>query len=340
MKSVYMKKPWDITLLETEVPRPKEGQALIKVKSVGICGSDVGAYRGVNPLISYPRVIGHEVAGEVVEIPENKKGIKAGDRVIVDPYLYCGHCYPCSIGRTNCCTDLKVLGVHVDGGMGEYFTHPADMLIKVPDDMEWEMVPLAEPLTIALHGLHRAGLSAGEHIAINGAGPIGLMAAMAAIEYKAIPIMIDIVDERLEKAKSVGVTHTVNLMKEDFVQRVSEITNGRMAEVVMEASGANSAIRGTLDIVSNAGRIILTGWPKDSTSIPTDLITKKEVDIRGARTSAGEFEEAIALIYENKINMKALLSEVVSLEELPQAVANIEKNPGDYLKVVGVFNDR
>jgi len=120
MKSVYMKKPWDISLLETKPPRPKEGQALIKVKSVGICGSDVGAYRGVNPLISYPRVIGHEIAGEIVEIPENNKGIKTGDHVIVDPYLYCGHCYPCSIGRTNCCTDLKVLGVHVDGGMAEY----------------------------------------------------------------------------------------------------------------------------------------------------------------------------------------------------------------------------
>jgi len=212
------------------------------------------------------------------------------------------------------------------------------MLVKVPDDMEWEMVPLAEPLTIALHGLHRAQLSAEEHIAINGAGPIGLMAAMAAMEYKAIPIMIDIVDERLEKAKSLGVAHTINLMKEDIVAKISEITNGRMAEVVMEASGANSAIRGTLDIVSNAGRIILTGWPKDSTSIPTDLITKKEVDIRGARTSAGEFEEAINLIYEGKIDMKAVLTKVVSLDELPQAVADIEKNPGDYLKVVGIFN--
>lgn len=337
MKSVYMKKPWDISLLETNPPIPKEGQALIKVKSVGICGSDVGAYRGVNPLISYPRVIGHEIAGEIVEIPENSKGIRAGDHVIVDPYLYCGHCYPCSIGRTNCCTDLKVLGVHVDGGMAEYFVHPADMLIKVPEDMEWEMVPLAEPLTIALHGLHRARLAAGEHIAINGAGPIGLMAAMAAMEYGAVPIMIDIVDERLEKAKSLGVTHTINLMKEDVTTKISEITNGRMAEVVMEASGANSAIRGTLDIISNAGRIILTGWPKNDTSIPTDLITKKEVDIRGARTSAGEFEEAISLIYDGKIDMKAMLTKVVSLDELPQAVADIEKNPGDYLKIVGII---
>ena len=149
MKAVYMEKPWNIEISDVQMPKPKEGEALLRVKSAGICGSDIGAFRGTNGLVSYPRIIGHEIAGEVISIPENNKnGIKPGDRVIVDPYLYCGHCYPCSIGRTNCCVDLKVLGVHVDGGMAEYFCHPADMLLKVPDDMPWDIIPLAEPLTI------------------------------------------------------------------------------------------------------------------------------------------------------------------------------------------------
>ena len=144
-----MEKPWNIEISDVQMPKPKEGEALLRVKSAGICGSDIGAFRGTNGLVSYPRIIGHEIAGEVISIPENNKnGIKPGDRVIVDPYLYCGHCYPCSIGRTNCCVDLKVLGVHVDGGMAEYFCHPADMLLKVPDDMPWDIIPLAEPLTI------------------------------------------------------------------------------------------------------------------------------------------------------------------------------------------------
>ena len=147
MKAVYMEKPWNIEISDVQMPEPKEGEALLRVKSAGICGSDIGAFRGTNGLVSYPRIIGHEIAGEVISIPENNKnGIKPGDRVIVDPYLYCGHCYPCSIGRTNCCVDLKVLGVHVDGGMAEYFCHPADMLLKVPDDMPWDIIPLAEPL--------------------------------------------------------------------------------------------------------------------------------------------------------------------------------------------------
>lgn len=338
MKAVYMEKPWNIEISDVQMPKPKEGEALLRVKSAGICGSDIGAFRGTNGLVSYPRIIGHEIAGEVISIPENNKnGIKPGDRVIVDPYLYCGHCYPCSIGRTNCCVDLKVLGVHVDGGMAEYFCHPADMLLKVPDDMPWDIIPLAEPLTIALHGIHRLNLKAGEHIAINGAGPIGLLAAMVALHYGAEPIMIDLVKERLDFAKSLGVQYTINLREEDLVEKVSEYTNGRMAECVMEASGANSAIRATLDIVSHAGRIALTGWPKQETPIPTDMITRKEVDVRGARTSAGEFPEAIELIYHQKVDVRRILTKVISIDEAPETIRDIEKNPGDYMKVNILF---
>ena len=338
MKAVYMEKPWNIEISDVQMPKPKEGEALLRVKSAGICGSDIGAFRGTNGLVSYPRIIGHEIAGEVISIPENNKnGIKPGDRVIVDPYLYCGHCYPCSIGRTNCCVDLKVLGVHVDGGMAEYFCHPADMLLKVPDDMPWDIIPMAEPLTIALHGIHRLNLKAGEHIAINGAGPIGLLAAMVALHYGAEPIMIDLVKERLDFAKSLGVRYTINLREEDLVEKVSEYTNGRMAECVMEASGANSAIRATLDIVSHAGRIALTGWPKQETPIPTDMITRKEVDVRGARTSAGEFPEAIDLIYHQKVDARRILTKVISIDEAPETIRDIEKNPGNYMKVNILF---
>lgn len=333
MKAVQFPQPSKGVLIDLDEPKIEEGQALIQVKSAGICGSDIGAFRGSNPLVSYPRVIGHEIAGEVISIPENKKGIKPGDHVIVDPYLYCGHCYPCSIGRTNCCTSLQVLGVHVEGGMAERFAHPADMLIKVPDDMPWELVPMAEPLTIALHGLHRAKLTKGEHIVISGAGPIGLLAAMAAMHMGAIPIMVDLVEERLEKARSLQIPHTINLAKEDVIAQILKYTNGRLAEVVMEASGANAAVRASLDYVSNAGRIVLTGWPKKETALPTDIITKKEIDIRGARTSAGEFEEAVELIYSGKVDARAILTKTVPLSDAVDTIADIDRNPGNFLKV-------
>ena len=334
MYAIKYDEPWKVRCVEVDRPEAGENEALIKVRSAGICGSDIGAFRGTNGLVTYPRIIGHEVAGEILSIPENnKKGLKAGDHVIVDPYLYCGSCYPCSIGRTNCCTDLKVLGVHVEGGMAEYFVHPADMLWKLPKDMPWELAPIAEPLTIALHGIHRGGLKAGEHVAIIGAGPIGILAAMAAISYGAHPIMIDLVDERLEEARKLGVQYTINSGREDTAARVSEYTNGRMAELVMECSGANPAVRSTLDLVSNAGRITLTGWPKKETPLPTDVITKKEVDIRGARTSANEFEEAIDLIHTGKVDARKILTKVISIEEAPETIIDIEKNPGDYMKV-------
>lgn len=333
MKGIHFLEPSYVEIIELNRPVPKENEALIKIKAAGICGSDISAYRGTNPLVSYPRMIGHELAGEVISIPDNAKGIKPGDKVVIDPYLYCGHCYPCSLKRTNCCENLQVLGVHTEGGMVEYFCHPADMLVKIPNDMPWEIASMAEPLTIALHGLHRAKLQEGEHVTIIGAGAIGILAALAAIHYGAIPIVIDIVQERLNMAKEMGVVHVINSSTEDAEKMISVITNRRKSEVVLEASGSNAAVRMTLDLVSHAGRIVLTGWPKKETSLPTDLITKKEVDILGSRTSAGEFEEAIHLIYRGKVDVRKLLTKVISIDEAADTIIDIEKNPDQYLKV-------
>lgn len=335
MRAIKLANPGEVACVEMEKPVPKEGEALIKIKTAGICGSDIGAFRGTNGLVSYPRIIGHELAGVIEQIdPDNKKGLKIGDKVLIDPYLYCGHCYPCSVGRTNCCAELKVLGVHVDGGMAEYFCHPDDMLIRMPDDLDWTLAAMAEPLTISLHGIHRGGLIAGEYCAIIGAGPIGLVAGMVAQAYGAHAILLDLVPERLAFAKSLGIEHVINSASEDPVARVSEITGGVMAQQVMECSGSNPAVRLSLDLVSNAGRVTLTGWPKKETSLPTDLITRKEIDIRGARTSAGEFEEAVELIRTKRVDVAKLLTRTVSLADAPDVIRDIEKNPGNYMKVV------
>lgn len=335
MKAIYLEEPGKVGIIEKEKPIPKTGEALLRIVTAGICGSDIGAFRGKNKLVSYPRIIGHELAGVIESIPEdNPKHFKVGDKVIVDPYLYCGHCYPCSIGRTNCCTSLQVLGVHVDGGMGEYFCHPADMLVKMPEDMDWTLAAMAEPLTIALHGIHRGGLKAGEYCAIIGAGPIGLLAGMVAQAYGAHAILLDLVQERLDFAKKLGIEYTIDSGNEDAVKRVGEITDGVMAQQVMECSGANAAILSTLDLVSHAGRVTLTGWPAKSTPIPTDVITRKEIDIRGARTSAREFEEAIELIYTKKVDVEKILTCTIPLDKAPETIMDIDQNPGKYMKVV------
>lgn len=268
-------------------------------------------------------------------MPDN---IKEGDRVIVDPYIYCGHCYPCSVGRTNCCENLNVIGVHVDGAMQEVVTHPAHLIHKIPDNVPSEMAPLAEPLTIALHALHRANVKAGEYVAIIGAGAIGLMAALSARHYKATPILIDIVEERLRYAQKLGVPYVLNAADDQVIDAIKNITHGTMAQVVIEASGANSAIRNTLDLASFAGRISFTGWPKQETSLPTNLITYKELDLRGSRTSAGEFDEALRMLSTLEINPQDVVSKVVNLDEIPDAVKELDRYPERYLKINAVFH--
>ena len=340
MKGIQVQGAGQAAVVDLPQPERKEGYAIVKVMAASICGTDVSTFRGTNVNVSsYPIVIGHETAGIVEDVDENNQyGIKKGDHVVLDPYLYCGECYPCSQGKTNCCETLHGLGVHCDGSMCEYFSHPVHMLRKVPQDMPWERVPLAEPLVISMHGLHTCQLKAGEHIAIIGAGAIGLLAGMGALAYHAVPILVDVVDERLELAKSFGIPHTVNPAKEDAAAKIMEITKGRGVECCMEASGSDAGVRSTLDYAAYTGRIALTGWPKHDITLPTNLITKKELQIRGSRNGAGEFEEAIDLIYTGKVPAEKIISKVVPYDQLPHMLGELDRNPGDYLKVVGLFH--
>lgn len=338
VKAVCIEKPNEIYCKQVPYPQKKPHEVLIKMASAGICGSDVGAFRGTNPLVTYPRVIGHEVAGTIIaEGDTMAAGIKKGDRVIIDPYIYCGNCYPCSIGRTNCCEQLQVIGVHTDGAIQQVFSHPAWLVHKLPDNLSFAHAPLAEPLTIALHALHRTRLQQDEYVAIIGAGAIGLLAALTAIHYQAIPILIDMVQPRLDYAQQLGIKHVINPTQQDSKQAIRHITNGHMAQVVVEASGANSAIRETLDLASFAGRIALTGWPKQETPLPTNLITFKELDICGSRTSAGEFAEALTLLSERKIIPEQIITKIISVDEVAAAIRALSDNPGCQLKINILF---
>ncbi|GHU66742.1 putative zinc-type alcohol dehydrogenase-like protein [Clostridia bacterium] len=338
MKAISIEKPNEIVVKQVSLPTVNSNEALVRIKSVMICGSDVSAYKGRGVQIDYPRIIGHEVAGVIEQVGENDGGLKNGDHVLLNPYIYCGECYSCKQGRTNACEQLEVLGVQTDGAMSEYFAHPTKLLIKVSNEIPWELVPLAEPLTIAMHALHRTKLTAGEHVVIIGVGSIGLYAAQIALAYGAVPIVLDVVDSRLENAKKYGVKCVINNKKQDSIAMIREITDGRMAEVVVEASGVKSEIRRTVDYASYLGRIAFTGWPTGETPILTPMITKKELDIRGSRTGVKEeLEESILLMQSGKVDVKSVLSEVVAFDELPDAVRRIASNPTDYLKIGSVF---
>lgn len=337
MKAICLEKPGEIYVKEMNIPKRGKNEVLIKVHSLGICGSDIGAYMGSNPLVSYPRIIGHEVTGEVVEIPDDEKELSVGDHVVLEPYVYCGKCYPCLNKRTNCCENLTVLGVHIDGAMSEYFSHTRRLVHKVDKNIPWDLLVVAEPLTISMHAVHRGQVKAGEHVIITGSGTIGLLAAQYVQYLGAIPIVVDPVQERLDLAEKIGIKYTVNLIKENAVEKIKEITNNRMAEVVIEASGNAAAIRSAIDYVAYSGRIVLVGWPKKEITLPTALFTKKELDVKGSRNSYEDFPESIKLIAENKIDVNAIITKKVAFEELPMLVKDITEHPGDYLKVVALM---
>lgn len=340
MKACVLEDYGKVCIKDVPFRPPEEGQALVKVRSVGICGSDTKAFQKKGSPVSVPLVLGHEVAGVIVELkPNGPCDLKEGDRVLLKPYIYCGVCYPCSLGRPNCCESLGVLGVQIGGAMSEYFSHPIKSLVKLSDELEWHIAPLAEPLAISLHALHRVNLCAGENALIIGAGPIGLMAAIVARHYGALPILVDIVPARLRLAESLGILNTINPGQCDPFAETAKITRGRMAEVVVEASGSERAIRQTLDYASYCGRVSLTGWPTGETSLPTAVITRKELQIYGSRNSANEFEEAIELIENNVIDAETIISEVVSFGDLPRMIELISEFPDRYIKVNALLPD-
>ena len=323
-------------LVAAERPRADHpGRAVVKIRGIGICGTDTSAYKGDFPMITYPRVLGHELSGEIVSVPEpDEQGLRPGDRVVIEPYMYCGRCYPCRIGRTNCCERLNVLGVHVDGGMAEYISHDPRLVHKAPDNIPWEHLTMVEPLTISVHAVHRIAPQPGEHVLITGAGTIGLLAAQYARAKGAVPIVVDILDKRLRIAEKVGVLHTVNAARTNPAEAVREITGGTMAEAMIEASGSPDAVRSAIDLVAFAGRVALVGYTKREVTLPTYMITRKELDIFGSRNSAREFPLAIRLIADGVIRLDPLITNVVDFDELPEYFRRVMERPDDYLKII------
>ena len=337
MKAILINAPKDISIKEVANPKRKENEVLIKVHGMGICGSDIAAYKGINPLVTYPRIIGHEIAGEILEVPRGEATIMPGDRVVIEPCVYCGECYPCTNQRTNCCENLAVRGVHIDGGMSEFCFHPRHLIHRVPAGVSWKQLAMVEPLTISIHAVKRARLAKGEHLVVTGAGPIGLLAAQYALVIGAVPIIVDPIDERLAFALSLGIPHGINPVKESAVERIKEITGGRMAEAVIEASGSDAAIRSSIDYVAYSGRISLVGWPKGEVSLMTAMFTKKELDVMGSRNSLRDFPESIDLIAGNKIDVASLVTRTVSFEEVPSVVEEMATYPEKFMKVVALI---
>lgn len=335
MRIVNLKEPKKVSIEDTPYPKLEEKCAIVKIKYCGICGSDTGAFKGSNPTVKYPIIgLGHEGIGIIQEIGENEKGLKKGDRVTLEPYINCTKCHQCLKGRFNNCTDIKVCGVHTTGMMSDYFSHPIRLIHKVPDNLSLREAVLTEPFTIGLHAATRGKAAKGDKCLIFGAGIIGLMAGFAVKTYGGSPIICDIVQERLDKAKEMGFENVCNSASEDLGEYVKEMTNGKMADVIIDCTGSPFVIKNLHLYIAYGGRIVLVGWPNKPVEINTIKCMQKETNIYTCRNSNQKFPEAMELIEKGVLPVDKMISGFVKVEEIQKALSDIIERPQDYLKVV------
>ena len=337
MRGIYITEPRNVTVKELDEPNYKACHAIIEVKSVGICGSDVSTFAGTNQNANYPMVMGHEIAGIVLEVDKNDSGIQNGDRVALEPYFYCGICYPCGLGNYNNCENMNVLGVRMDGGMCERISHPTSYLHKIPEDLSWENAAMIEPLSIAMHALNRTNVLPAEHVLILGAGPIGILCALACKAIGAVPILTDIVQERLERAQLAGIKNVINTSMDDASEIISGLTQGRMANVAIDCSGSESAINMSFELVANSGRIGLVGWAKGMIQMNQPRILRKELTVLGMRNSKNAFPKCIEMLKSGDVDMSSIISVRNSFEDLILGFQDLLDNPDKYIKILGVF---
>ena len=320
----------------TDTPKPevKEGEALLKILYCGICGADVASYTGNQPFTTYPRIPGHEFSAEIVSIPENDKGLKAGDIVTANPYFNCGECYSCRRGFVNCCTDNKTMGVQRDGSFCEYVAMPVERIYQ-GKGLSAKELALVEPFTIGYHAVNRAPVKSTDKVLVVGAGPIGLFALISAINKGAEVYVADILDGRLQKALEFGAKGVINSAKTDIKEEAMKITGGDGFDCCIEACGQSVTFLNCIDCCAFAGNIILIGNGKKETTFLHSILLKKELNVYGSRNSyPTDFKDVIDLISSGKVDVLKMVSDIYPMDRADEAFKALANNKGDLCKVL------
>jgi 2-desacetyl-2-hydroxyethyl bacteriochlorophyllide A dehydrogenase len=300
MKVLVCRQPGDLAYTTAPMPELLPGHTLLKIKRVGICGTDLHAFDGSQPYFSYPRVLGHELAAEVVR-SEADNDLKPGDLVTVMPYINCGHCLACRNGSTNCCTKMQVMGVHIDGGMAEYLQVPTRLVLPC-QGLSLDELALVEPLAIGAHGVRRAAVKQGEYVLVVGAGPIGL----GAMEFARIAggnvIALDVNAQRLAFCSdSLQVSYTIDALTDDVIGRLMDITGGDMPSVVIDATGNLKAINNAFSYLAHSGRFVLIGLQKGEISFSHPEFHKREATLMSSRNATTQDFDHVISAMKNKL---------------------------------------
>lgn len=333
-------KPNELQIIDMEKPAIDEkNNVLVKIHVAGICGSDVGIYHGKNAAATYPRVIGHEMVGEIVETGENVTKRKVGDRVIIDQVTACGHCYACRKGRPNVCENLQVRGVHIDGGYREYMAVPESDCYLLPETLSYEDAVMIEPTTIAVQACSRAELVFEDNLMIIGAGALGSSILRIARLYNPHKIiMVDIEEDKLKESLENGATDIINSKVEDVVEKAHELTDGYGPTVVIDAACFHGSFLTACKCAGNAGRVITMGFGVDPDEINQFAITSKELDVRGSRLQNRKFQTVIDMVNKGKVNLNNSISHRFYFEDAQKAFDFNDTHDPSIRKIVLTFD--
>lgn len=316
MKTLVCTTPGILEYTQQEKPVLTRGSAIIKIKRIGICGTDLHAFEGTQPFFSYPRILGHELAGELIEF-DDAPGFETGESVTFIPYFNCGKCIACRSAKPNCCVNISVCGVHINGGMAEYLSVPSDLLIH-GEGLSYDELALVESLAIGAHGIRRADVQQNEFVLVIGAGPIGL----GTMEFARIAggkvIALDINERRLQFCKDqIKVEHTVNALNANVPEQLSEITNGDMPTVVIDATGNLKAINNAFQYIAHGGRYVLIGLQKGDISFSHPEFHKREAALMSSRNATREdFDHVIACMKKGVVNPSAYITHHVLFDKV------------------------
>lgn len=339
MKTIIINNPGEVDIIEQAMPVRKQGEALLKILYGGICGSDLGTYRGTFAYASYPRIPGHEFSAEIIEIGDNDRNLKPGMIVTCNPYFNCGHCYSCQRSLVNCCTSNETMGAQRDGAFSEYITMPIERIYD-GKGLSAKTLALIEPFCISYHGISRANIQPNDKVLVIGAGTIGVLAAVAAKAKGAKVYISDVAENKMNYAiETFGLDGGIlNDSPENFIKRVEEITNGNYFDVTIEAVGLPSTFQACIDAAAFGARMVQIGVGKRTHEFDFTLLQKKELNVYGSRNALKkDFLELIDLAKSGKVDLEKIVTNTYNLDEADKAFQDFSKNAASMLKVVIKF---
>ena len=335
MLQEVMTGPKNIVFNEIDIPTLSDDDVLIKIKMIGICGSDIHVYHGTHPFTKYPVTQGHEVSGVVVAVGKNVKSVKEGDRVTIEPQVRCGKCYPCRHGKYNLCEELKVMGFQTTGAASEYFKAPELNVTKLPDDMDYKKGAMIEPLAVAVHAVKRIGDVKGLKISVIGAGPIGNLVAQTAKALGADVMLSDISQYRLNLAKEVGIEHVYNTKEIDYNTALIDCFGPDKADVIYDCAGNDITMNSAISSARKGSTIILVAVYAGMANVDLAVLNDHELDLNTTMMYRHEdYIMAIELVNEGKINLEKLQSNVFPFKDYQKAYEFIDQNRETSMKVL------